>query len=188
MPREPSTRHAYEDLLASDAFESIHVGPGASPSGSGLALTWLLESPEGKAALHAVLARGTPAAKLYALVGLYFVDPGAYEDAARDVAASTAEVRTLDLADRFAPLTKGCLGGRTSLREAVFAPSGVRVEVRRGMSLADAEAEAEARARADEADARETASVVCDFAGGCMPLRMLPAYGGGVGTRAPFSR
>ncbi|MEZ4262069.1 MAG: hypothetical protein R3B36_23520 [Polyangiaceae bacterium] len=178
MPREPSTRHAYEDLLASDAFESIHVGPGASPSGSGLALTWLLESPEGKAALHAVLARGTPAAKLYALVGLYFVDPGAYEDAARDVAASTAEVRTLD----------GCLGGRTSLREAVFAPSGVRVEVRRGMSLADAEAEAEARARADEADARETASVVCDFAGGCMPLRMLPAYGGGVGTRAPFSR
>jgi hypothetical protein len=157
VPETPGPKKAYELLLEADRFESERVGFSAEPSPYFIAWRVLMASGEGKAAFHALLARATPAGKMYALSAVYFVEPEAFEVEARRLAPSTDEVSTF----------AGCIGGRESVGTMVFSSAKYRIEVKKGRTLEDGYAVLRERGRLDEA--------ACDMAGGCVPLSLLPS-------------
>jgi len=158
VPKDELVRKAYEILLDADRFESAHIGVAGADSAYFIAFRVLIRSSEGKPAFHALLRRATPAGKVYALSGIYFADPDAFEAEARRLALSKDEVATMN----------GCTGGRETVGAMVFSDAKHRIEVAKGKTLDEVSLARQAHYyERDEHDP-------CDIAGGCIPLSLVP--------------
>ncbi|HSO35281.1 MAG TPA: hypothetical protein VLT33_22285, partial [Labilithrix sp.] len=117
---------AYETLKTATVFESAHVGYGGELSHNAKAFRALLAAPDPRRAMRALYTEGSLAGKLYAVAGLYLVDPESFEPAARALAKRGGDVMT-----RY-----GCMGGSSTITEILFA-KGARVMIPRGKSITD---------------------------------------------------
>lgn len=104
---EPEIRQAYETLRAARTFAGAHVGIAGTTPDTVLALRLLLEAPAADSLLKRLLDEATLPGQLYALAGLYLVDPDHTRAAAARYLASDAEVETMF----------GCIGGEQKVSD-----------------------------------------------------------------------
>jgi hypothetical protein len=141
----------------------VRVGYGGSLSKNAEAFRAILAAPDPKRAMRALYTEGTLVGKLYAVAGLYLVDPEAFEPAARALVKRGGTVSTQD----------GCSGGQSTVAELIFA-SGQRIMVPRGTNLRDW-------------FAQHPNGAMGDIAGGFTPLELAteePTY---AATREPLN-
>ena len=74
-----AVRRAYDLLLTTEEFASAHVDVAGTPSCQALAFQELLDSRMADSAFKRLLKEATIEGQLYALSGLYFTDPSAFE-------------------------------------------------------------------------------------------------------------
>lgn len=147
-PAPPGATDAYHTLETARVFEDAHVGLAGSLSRNAEAFRAILAAPEPKLTMRALYTEGTLVGKLYAIAGLYLVDPEAFEPAARALAKRGGTVQT----------RQGCMGGESSVAEVIFA-TGPRIMVAHGKSLNDW-------------FAQHPSGAMGDIAGGYVPLRL----------------
>lgn len=95
-PPELSTegQKAYEVLREAEVFAGASVGIAGTTPKTVEAFRMLLREPEADEALRALLDRATRPGQLYALAGLYFIDPDYFQRAVKPYLRSDAEVQT----------------------------------------------------------------------------------------------
>jgi hypothetical protein len=160
-PQAPAS--AYETLKTATVFEDSHIGYGGSLSPNAAAFRAILASPDPKATMRALYTEGTVVGKLYAVAGLYLVDPPAFEPAVRALAKHGGNVK----------IQQGCMRGEMPVAEVLFA-SGSRIMIPRGTTIHDY-------------FARNTSGAMSDIAGGFTPLRLASEDDTFVATREPLA-
>lgn len=90
----PGDKKAFQTIAAAERFCDEAVGYSGQVPQVVLALRALLKSDQGDAAFKQLLADATIAGKLYALCGLYYTDPGYFEQAVQPFRRSDKEVQT----------------------------------------------------------------------------------------------
>jgi len=98
---------AEQVLVSATSFDDVAVGYEGTTPAVVHAFRALLKAPDGATRFGTVLERAGPAGQLYALCGLFFLDPAAFDE------------RIARLRGRRAPLERmdGCIKTRTTLRE-----------------------------------------------------------------------
>jgi hypothetical protein len=113
---------AFEALAMSDHMETLFVGGGASRSWLARHLRLILDSPRADRILKALWAQPKPAAKLYALCGLYWTDARAF----------TSGVDALRHCEDRVVFQWYCMGVPTSISGIVGSPKAKSVRLRPG--------------------------------------------------------
>lgn len=147
-PADTGAPDAFEMLKTATVFEGTHLGYAGVLSRNAEAFRALLASPDAKRSFRALYTEGTLVGKLYAVAGLYFVDPEAFEPTARALAKRGGHVRTQD----------GCIGGSGAVSEILFV-TGEGIRIPRGKTIADY-------------FAAHRGGGMGDIAGGFLPLRL----------------
>lgn len=94
-PSSPEIRQAYETLRTADAFANAHVGVIGMTPDTVLALRAILEDPAAAQLFRQLLTEAALPGQLYALAGLYLIDPDEARAAAAPYLANDAEVETV---------------------------------------------------------------------------------------------
>lgn len=147
---------AYRILLEARTFDSTRVGVAGALSPHVAAFRVLVRDPGARSAFVAMLRDGSPAGRLYALSGIYFAAPEAFDEAVRWLARSDSEVVTVS----------GCILGRRTLGSVVRDPRGIRM--RAGSTLDDVDGPAP-----------------MDIAGGYVPMTFVDEDGTSRAPRGP---
>ena len=99
---------AFALLLRSSVF-TIRAGIAGAPSDQAKALNVILDDPSAKGALLALYRKGTYAAKLYALCGLYLKDESIFEQYSKELEEVDTEIEQI----------RGCIGSGAPVSEIV---------------------------------------------------------------------
>ena len=98
-------RQAYEMIKDTRCFSSTAVGVAASTPPVVFAFRDLLEEPKADAALKALANEATPEGQLYALCGLWFTDPAAFQSMVKELRKSDRKITRMN----------GCMRGEETL-------------------------------------------------------------------------
>jgi hypothetical protein len=94
--RSVGTAEAERILVTAQSFDDVAVGYAAITPPTVHAYRALLRAPDGPDRFGKVLERGTPAGQLYALCGLFFLDPNAFDRHLARLQESPASVDRTD--------------------------------------------------------------------------------------------
>lgn len=100
---------AEQVLVATESFNDAAIGYGGVTPPNVYAFRALLRAADGLERFERVLERGSPAGKLYALCGLFFMDQVAFDKGLTRFRVSGAPVNRMD----------GCMQTTTTMREAL---------------------------------------------------------------------
>ncbi len=145
---------AFETLRAAGTFESAHIGENGNISDNVKAFRLILHNPQATRLFHELVAAARLPGKLYGLCGLYFTDPGSFQNEVAKFASDRTSIPTLD----------GCIVDQKPVDEIVRSSSASRIRIRKGETY---------RARMASIDIVKLNSSPCDIAGGCRPLSFL---------------
>ncbi len=119
-PQPYRGRPEYRVLLRAEVFDGSRTGSDGEPSEPVLGLRLLLEHPEARAALLSLLDEASLAGQLYALCGLWLIDPPTFD---QRVAPYLSDLRLVE----FCPV--GCSARRVPVADVVAssAPGAIRL-------------------------------------------------------------
>jgi hypothetical protein len=158
-PPPPSFADAQEILAGARRLESRHVGEAGTPSKYLAALARILEEHDANTALEDIARRGTTAGRLYAVMGLYFLDGAAFAREAQRLYADGGEIKSLF----------GCIGASDDVRDVLDAgPQHVGIGLHQSLK---------------QVKNGLIPRFECDVVGGCLPLMLVGAADGS--TPAP---
>lgn len=152
----PEAERAFRILLEARTFDSVRVGVSGALSPHVAAFRVLVRDAAARPAFVAMLRDGSPAGRLYALAGIYFAAPEAFDEAVRWLERSDSEVMTVS----------GCILGRRTIGSVVRAPEGIRMAA--GSTLDDVHGPAP-----------------MDIAGGWIPMTFVDEDGTSRAPRGP---
>jgi hypothetical protein len=120
-------RAAIEKLRTAESFESAHIGYAGVVSDYVRAFRTVLAQPRAAELFRELFATSTMAGRLYALCGLYFVDPSAFAAGTADLAANHGAVATMN----------GCIRGDETVADVVRSSREDRMRIAKGQTLDD---------------------------------------------------
>ena len=147
VPVVTTAAEAIAYLRSAETFDDVRVGYSGSLSEGVAAFRLVLASPGARAAFHELLDHGTPAGRLYGVVGLYFADRAAFGPAVAELAKAGGDVTR----------RQGCGEDRDRVANVLLSPGQPRVVVAPGDTF-------------ETALARAPRGASCDIEGGCIPL------------------
>lgn len=104
-----SADEAESILLAARSFDDVAVGYAGETPATVLAYRKLFRARDGVDRFRKVVEQGTPAGKLYGLCGLFFLDPGAFNQQLAQLERSRAPVVRRD----------GCIASKTTVHDVL---------------------------------------------------------------------
>jgi len=105
----PSADEAEHLLLAAMSFDDVAVGYDGHTPAAIYAYRALLRAPDGQDRFARIMEKGTAAGQLYALCGLFFLNPSAFVRHFTRLGESRAPVERIN----------GCIAMTTSVRDAI---------------------------------------------------------------------